>query len=366
MSKRVYFVDFARSYAIFLALFDHSFNDFNIWSNYSFNQYASLKVLTTSATPTFLFLFGMMLELIYLKRLKEKGLSAIKPQLFKRSFQCYLGFFLTSIAGLLGGYLTLKRAFATTFFAANNHYGNILKIYCVLIILSIPLLFIRKKYGVWSLIALSISIWCLYPIFNSIDINNGNIAIFMSAMVGIGKSGGPSVLHSLTIVSIGMLSASFIDFNNKWKFPKYNAILLVVLLAITGFILFITPWETFIDKYFSNTYRVENHPIYYTVALSLAVIHVIIFSALIPLGANLKPWTRHLLVFGRNSLSAFTIGNIILNLIFKKIEHLSFSLLAPLSFILFVYIILFFYEKFDDKKKAKKLSYNNLNKSSIS
>ncbi|MGM0579212.1 MAG: OpgC domain-containing protein [Bacteroidota bacterium] len=362
MSKRVHFVDFARSYAIFLALFDHSFNDFNIWSNYTFNNYAFLKILTTSATPTFLFLFGMMLELIYLRRLKEKGLSAIKPHLFKRSFQCYLGFILTALAGLIGGYLTFKSAFATTFFAANTHYGNILKIYAVLIILAIPLLLIRKKYGVWSIIGITLFIWCFYPIFDSIDITNGSIAIFMSSMVGIGKSGGPSVLHSLSIVSIGMLSASFIDFKDKWKFPKYNAILLFALLTITGIFLLTTPWETFTDKYFNNIYRQENHPIYYTVALSLAIIHIIIFSAIIPLGSKLKPWTKHLLLFGRNSLSAFTIGNIILNLIFLRIDHLSFNLLAPLSFILLVYVILFFFEKFDDRIKARKLADRELKK----
>ncbi|WP_296622211.1 OpgC domain-containing protein [Marivirga sp.] len=356
MSKRVHFVDFARSYAIFLALTDHSFNDFGIWSTYAFSEYPFIKLLTTSATPLFLFLFGMMLELIYLRRLKEKGLSAIKPKLFKRSFQCYLGFILTSIAGLIGGYLTLKSAFATTFFAANTHYGNILKIYSVLIILAIPLLLIRKKYGIWSLIALSIAIWCFYPIFNSIDINNGSINIFMSAMFGIGESGGPSVLHSISIVSIGMLSASFIDFKDKWKFPKYNAILLLILLTITGFILFITPWGEFLDKYFNNIYRDTNHPIYYSVALSLAVIHIIIFSALIPLGTKLKPWTKHLLLFGRNSLSAFTIANIILNLIFLRIENISFSFLAPLGFILIVYILIFIYERIDNKMKAKQLS----------
>jgi hypothetical protein len=359
MKERVYFVDFARSYAIFLALFDHSLNDFNIWENYPFEQYAVIKLFTSSATPTFLFLFGMMLELIYLKRLKEKGLSSIRPQLIKRSFQCYLGFMLTSLAGLIGGYLTVKGFVGTSFFAVNNHYGNILKIYFVLIIMAMPLLLFRKKYGIWITVIICCSYWFVYPFTKNVEFTNGNISIFMSAIFGIGGSGGPSVFNSLSIVGIGMLSASFIDFKNKWKFPKMNLLLLIVLFSLLGITLLNVPWHEFIDNYFTNTYRSNNHPIYYLVALILAIIHVLVFSSLIPLNVKLKPWTIHLLVFGRNSLSAFTIGNIILNLIFKKVESYTFNLFAPLLFIIFVYVIIYFYEKFESKNKLKTQAYSN-------
>ncbi len=358
MKERVYFVDFARSYAIFLALFDHSLNDFNIWGNYSFEQFAMVKLFTTSATPTFLFLFGMMLELVYLKRLRKTGLPTIKPKLYIRSFQCYLGFILTSVAGLIGGYLSVKGAIGTTFFAVNNHYGNILKIYSVMILLAIPLLLLRNRYGIWFIVIICCSYWLTYPLTNEIEISHGNIAIFMSSIFGIGGSGGPSVFHSLSIVALGMLSASFIDFENKWRFQKMNLYLLFILLCLLGFVVYATPWNDLLENYFTNKYRYNNHPIYYIVALSLAVIHVLVFSAIIPLGSKLKPWTKHLMVFGRNSLSAFTIGNIILNLIFKRIEDYTFTLFAPLLFILTVYTILFFYERFENKKRLKTGAYN--------
>jgi hypothetical protein len=330
MKERVYFVDFARSYAIFLALFDHSLNDFNIWHNYSFEQYAVIKLFTTSATPTFLFLFGMMLELIYLKRLKEKGLPSIRPQLIKRSFQCYLGFMLTSLAGLIGGYLTIKGFIGTSIFAVNNHYGNILKIYSIMIILAMPLLLFRRKYGIWLTVLLCCSYWLIYPFTNQVAFSSGNIGIFMSSIFGIGDKGGPSVFHSLSIVAVGMLSASFVDFNKKWNFPTRNLCLLLTLVVLALIVLSNISWNDFVKNYFSNTYRYHNHPIYYLIALILALIHVLVFSSLIPLGTQLKPWTKHILVFGRNSLSAFTVGNIILNLIFKQIETYTFNLFAPL------------------------------------
>jgi predicted acyltransferase len=178
-------------------------------------------------------------------------------------------------------------------------------------------------------------------------------------MFGIGNSGGPSVLHSLSIVSIGMLSANYIDFKDKWKFPRMNLTLLSLLLLGLAIYLMFTPWSEFIENYFSNTFRNNNHPLYFIVSLSLAIILVLIFSVLIPLGAQLKPWTKHLLVFGRNSLSAFTIGNIILNLIYTKTQSNSYSLIAPFGFILFVYILLFLYENYQIRKNEKKLGYVN-------
>ncbi len=359
MKQRVYFVDFARSYAIFLALFDHSLNDFNIWSNYPFEQYAVIKLFTSSATPTFLFLFGMMLELIYLKRLKANGLSSIRPQLVKRSLQCYLGFMLTSLAGFIGGYLTLKAFLGSSFFVVNTHYGNILKIYCVMIILAMPLLLFRRKFGIWLTVLLCCSYWLVYPFTQDFEFSNGSIGIFMSSIFGVGGKSGPSVFNSLSIVAIGMLSASFIDFKDKWKFPKMNLYLLLTLSILLGSILIFIPWKDFVESYFSNSYRYNNNPIYYLVALILAVIHVLVFSTLIPLNTKLKTWTRHLLVFGRNSLSAFTIGNIILNLIFLNIESYSFNLFAPLLFIIFVYSILFFYERIESRKKLKLQAYKN-------
>jgi hypothetical protein len=354
MSKRVYFVDFARSYAICLALLDHSMNDFHIWENYSFEQYAILRLFTTSATPTFLFLFGMMLELVYFPRLQNNGLEAIKPALFKRSFQCYLGFVLTSIAGVLGGYLTYKRAFATFFFAANNHFGNILKLYAILILLAIPLLLIRKKYGLKAVLIIGISYWFLYPIFSQISIMNGNISIFLSSIFGIGNGGGPSVFNSIIIVGLGMLSSSFIDRNKKYNFLSRNLVVLILLIISVSLVINQVGMNNFSENYFDNTYRNQNHPAYYLVSMSLALLTILVISILIPVGIKLKDWTKYLLVFGRNSLSAFTVANILLNLIFLHITDYKFSILAPLSFIIFMYLILFLNERLENRNKTEK------------
>ena len=117
-TKRIYFIDFARSFAIMLALTDHSMNDFGVWHNYPQTTYNILKTFTTSATPTFLLLFGMMLEIIYRKRLVKEGMRKMASQMINRSFQCYIGYFLTVIAGLIGGLLTIKNSIAATLFSS--------------------------------------------------------------------------------------------------------------------------------------------------------------------------------------------------------------------------------------------------------
>src|SRR3982751_2835471 len=111
-SKRIYFVDFARSFAIMLALTDHGMNDFDIWHKYSPKVFTAMKILTTSATPTFILLFGMMLEIIYLGKLRKSGLRKTASGLVNRSFQCYVGYFLTTVAGVIGGFKYFKGAIA--------------------------------------------------------------------------------------------------------------------------------------------------------------------------------------------------------------------------------------------------------------
>lgn len=344
INKRVFFVDVARSYAIFLALMDHSLNDFGVWDTYQFEIFASMKTFTSSATPTFLFLFGMMLELIYFRRLQTKGLSAIKPQLIKRSLQCYLGYFLTIVAGVIGGVLLLKTAVAGTVFAANSHLGNILKLYTVLLILAIPLLLFRKRFGIWCVVIISLAYWALYPLFETISITNGSIANFTSTIFGFGGKSGPSIPHSLSMVTLGMLSASFISFEKPYKFLKCNIGILLSLLVLLSVFLYFEKWDQFLNNYLSNTYRRDNHPIYFLLATSLAVINVIVFSLLVPLGSRLSGTVNKSLVFGRNSLSAFTVGNIILNVFYEPITNNEWNILASLFFVAFMFFLLLGYE----------------------
>lgn len=351
--KRIVFVDVARSFAIVLALVDHSLNDFGIWHDYPFHTFAMIKTVTSSATPTFLFLFGMMLELVYLKSLKNKGLGYVAPKLLKRSIQCYFGYLLTILAGMIGGILTFKRAIAAALFMSNTHYGNILKLYAVMLIIAIPLLITRKKYGirvVWIVVmALSFS---SYFVFRNLPIEKSHLTALLSTLFGIGASGGPSIFNSLTLVTTGMLCAGFISYEMKHRFIVNSGLVWIVSFVLVAFLVQSMGAQTVVENYYSNTFRNINHPFYYLAGLNLSILIAIVFATLFPVGTTISPRLFKFLIFGRSSLMAFTAGNVILNLLLLTfLDHYNWTLAGPLAFVALVYFILYFYEnKIEDNE----------------
>lgn len=349
-SKRIYFVDFARSFAIMLALTDHGLIDFHLRDNYGPQTLTILKTLTTSATPTFILLFGMMLEIIYLSKLRKAGIRATAEGLVNRSFQCYIGYILTVIAGVIGGLQESKGALAAAFFFGNCHLGNILKIYTILLIAAVPLIWFRNKFGIWWTVALGFSPWLLYPLFQFIPDYHNNVEIFTSYIFGIGNQGGPSIMLGLPMVCLGMLAASFISFEHKRQFQfRTSGILLLMYVAVA--IVFLTvPLNEIHDNYIhngqrDNVYRDHNHPIYYLFSTTLGLTVAFLSSLLIPIGSHISKATHIFLAFGRSSLTAFTAGNIILNLTAKKLALYEWNELAVICFVVGVFLILIFYEK---------------------
>lgn len=344
-SKRIYFVDFARSFAIMLALTDHGMNDFNIWKNYSVQTFTALKVLTTSATPTFILLFGMMLEIIYLGKLRRAGLRKTAAGLVNRSFQCYVGYFLTTVAGVIGGFKLIKGAFAEVLFLGNNHFGNILKIYTILLLVAIPLVWFRNKYGIKWTVVLGFAPWLLYPLLQSLSPIDGNIGIFTSSMFGVGGQGGPSIMLSLSIVTTGMLVASFISFEHKGAFQKKTIAVIAVFLIAVMIVFFVVPIGPLHQQYTTNGYRDDNNVIYYIFSTTLGLIVALVSSFIIPIGSHISKPTHTFLAFGRSSLTAFTVGNIFLNLTALTIlNRYQWNEFAVAAFVLGVFLILLFYE----------------------
>lgn len=351
-TNRIYFVDVARSVAIMFALFNHSANDFHVWDGYGYWQFAALKILTSAATPIFLFLFGMMIEIIYFKRLQKSGMGAIRPRLIKRSMQCYLGFMLTALASYLGGLIDLKAVLGASMFATNVHYGNILKLYSVLILLVIFLLMFRQRFGVWATLGACLAYWVVYPFTRGIEFGHPNIGIFVSTFTGVGSgTSGPTMFNSLSIIALGMLCGHFVVKGKSNRYFIQKCLITIAILAVPiAIFMFNTPFYEFMENYLSNTYRRETHPIYYLVSCTLALFFVIVFALLVPIGSKLNPKYNHLLVFGRNSLASFTIGNIILNLFYPQIKSYEWNIFASIGFLAVVYIIVFAIEQLEKRQ----------------
>ena len=320
VKKRLNFVDVARSCAIFLAIFSHAMIDFGGWDLLSSDQLL-LRVISRSATPLFIFMFGMMLELVYFKRYEQQGLQPVAQRLVKRSFQCFVGYQLTVLAGLIGGSLTPLHATAAALFLADAHFGNILRFYSIALLLAIPLVVFRQRYKTLGMISLLAGIWLTYPLLTALNITNLSVFSGLGGVLFgvVGNNHGPSVLYGFTFLIVGMLIASSLA---NWRkqglgaFYRTSAIVLGVCdIVILALLVSSSPFEVAQNFVTMEAYRAQNHPGYYAIGLFLCVCILILLSLLVPLNRSLSRWSAIPMEFGHSSLTAYTLGNVVLNLI---------------------------------------------------
>ncbi|HMA14592.1 MAG TPA: heparan-alpha-glucosaminide N-acetyltransferase domain-containing protein, partial [Kiloniellaceae bacterium] len=109
-------IDTARALAIALAMLSHCFIHFGVWELLSDQAALLLRSFTRAATPTFIILFGMMLEIVYLKMLRRGERQGCWVRLVARAIQCYLLYLLVVTAGILGGNLTAREGLLAALF----------------------------------------------------------------------------------------------------------------------------------------------------------------------------------------------------------------------------------------------------------
>ncbi|HWL75013.1 MAG TPA: heparan-alpha-glucosaminide N-acetyltransferase domain-containing protein, partial [Burkholderiaceae bacterium] len=106
VSRRISGLDTARALAIFLAMSSHGFIHFGVWPLLDSDLALLLHLFTRSATPVFIILFGMMLELVYLKWLLAGKRTDCWRRQVSRAIQCYALYLCVVVAGVAGGKLS--------------------------------------------------------------------------------------------------------------------------------------------------------------------------------------------------------------------------------------------------------------------
>jgi len=340
---RLNFIDVARSYAIFLALFAHAMVVFGGFSALG-EDALKIKIFTRTATPLFVFMFGMMLELVYARKAREHGLSSIVRKLLVRSAQCYLGYQLTVVAGMIGGHASLTEGAHALLFLDNVMFGNILRLYSVVLLLAIPIIWIRCRAGHWSLAIMLALIWA-GDIFldRYTGISFGRFDALIGIFLGTGTFlDGPSVWHGMTFVFSGMLVAASLRNWNAAGLKRFYYTLFTLAAASLIVIAYLATDVslTGVARRFANySYREHNHIGYYAVGLLACAITLFVLSQIIPLYKKMPEWTRVPLAFSRSSLLSYSLGNIILNLIPAAAVSDSVSR-AILSSLLFLFVLM--------------------------
>ena len=343
--SRLNFIDVARSYAIVLALFSHAMLAFGGFAALG-DDALKVKVFTRTATPLFVFMFGMMLELVYARKARENGLSSVIRRLVLRSAQCYLGYQLTVIAGVIGDHMSLREATRAMLFMDSAVFGNILRLYSVAMLLAIPMIWIRCRTGSLSLVMMLFAIWLGDTILEQYSgVPLGRMDALAGILLGTGSTlDGPSVWHGMTFVFAGMLVAASL---HNWKeagLKSFN----YTLLAMAAVCIIIVAWLAadvslpgVIRRFANYQYRSHNHIGYYAVGLLACAVTLFVLSRIIPLHGKMPDWTRVPLSFSRSSLLSYSLGNIILSLFPASMasQSVSGAIFASLLFLVVLLLL---------------------------
>jgi hypothetical protein len=317
--SRLHFIDFARTFAVVLALLSHSLANTKVLDRVG-PDFLYITQFIRTATPIFVFMFGFMIEFVYATRARASGMASIQRRLRVRSFQCYFGYCLTSFCTLLGGHQSLYKFAASLAFFGNSRFGNILRVYAVIMLFTPLLVRLRLRYGVRFVVFCLAGVLLSFPFviqLKGVDFGVFNNPLNLLFGVGLGRE-GPSVWHSVSFVLSGMLLASSLTgraetLRNAFSRFYLIALGLVSICAVAWFpLVHDSPAEAWV-KFADFTYRGSNMPGYYLIGIVTSVFWITLFSLLIGTRELSRP-VKFFLPLGLSSLFSYTTGNMLLNL----------------------------------------------------
>ncbi len=324
---RIIGIDLTRSVAIFFAMLSHVWvvthmDDF--WSGPSADF---LRALMALATPTFILLFGTMLEIVYRPRFVAGDQGRVAVRLFSRAIQCWLLYCLSVFVLYLfaDGY-SLKFSIATMMLIGVTPFTDILKFYAVVLFLAPILLWLRNRVGLLPLVVTALLVHVAHPVIRGLpgplDFNMGlyaeRVVTFLFG-VGDAKLGGPSILHGISLIIAGMAFGRLIagdgtarTANTTVDIVKRASYLFAgSALALVLGVLFYD--EQSLRELGDMSLRMDSDPLYFGAGLCGAIA---ITSLAVLMTQRLSPEAKQRLespvFFGRTSLFTFAFGNMIL------------------------------------------------------
>jgi hypothetical protein len=272
-------------------------------------------------------MFGMMLELVYVRRAQTGNFRGVAAQLIRRSAQCYLAYVCTAVAGWVGGILTFKGTVTASLMITDAYFGNVLKWYTFGLLLAIPLLYLRLRVSIWSVTALSAATWSLaslpWELWLTVPDQLHNVA---GVLIGFNHQYGPSVFHGLVFVALGMLLSNMLRrANGNTAFYLLCGGLLVLVGLTFSLLSWPLPFIDVLQQAVGDTWRQQNHIGYFALGVGLAVLTLVTLAVLMRKNKPLPAWSQFPLRFGTSSLMAFTVGNVLLNVRPRHMEIETFS-----------------------------------------
>lgn len=309
---RISAIDSCRGLAVVLAMLGHSTRQFaeNVDGP---NLLETLQLLMTrTATPIFMILFGIMIELVYLRKLRDgRPADQVQIRLISRMVTCYFLFAVTAFMAMITGKLLPLDTLEAMLFLGSGRFGNILKIYTGLFLLVLITLPWAIRWGARFYLSLAGIFWAVKYLFQAIDMPDPHLLHFI---FGHGSGFGPSILLGVTLVAYGVLIGEALS-GHRRAGPAW-----VMLAGAMGLLLFgaATGDPSSFIRATITTYRWDNVPYYFAygiVACSIALAWFTLLWRIAPGAPSKAGSTVSFETLGHSTLFYYAFGNILLNLL---------------------------------------------------
>lgn len=306
--KRIGSLDFYRYLTVTLAIISHVVGSFEFGAS-TMDDSLFLKVLTRSATPSLLILYGVMTELVYARRYERDRVACYSSLAF-RSLLCYLAFISLAAIAFLANPGQFLRLLAAVPLIAPVENANIFKMYAILLLLTGPILMVRARFGVLGLIAFTVALWLFHAIaLSGLPPLMSPFHHMGSLLFGVGNRFGPTILHSSVLVVFGIVLANSIYASERMRFARVAAatMLLGSLALLAVYIETDGMQATAMNIADISLWRSNHHPGYYAFGI---VASVAILATSYLLGKVLPSIIlRPLEIVGGTTLMYFFIAN---------------------------------------------------------
>ncbi|MEM9523555.1 MAG: hypothetical protein AAF982_06115 [Pseudomonadota bacterium] len=311
--SRITAIDSSRGLAVVLAMLGHAANQFMGQVEGIGAIQAIQLIFTRTATPTFMILFGIMIELVYLKRLRAGGPEdRVRLRLISRMLTCYVLFAAIALAAMITGKLMVQDTLEAVLFLGPGRFGNVLKIYTGLFLLIVLTLPWAIRWGSRFYLGLAVVAWALKYAFQAIGVPDLHLVHFI---FGHATGFGPAILLGVTLVAYGLLIGEALS---GYRRPGPAVLMLAAALGLLVFGVLSGDPVAFVMATITD-YRWQNVPYYFAygiVACSASLAGFWLLGRLLPGRDAAAPSTAlSFETLGRDTLFYYGFGNIAINLL---------------------------------------------------